>query len=698
MKLPNKILFTVFFFILLMGSCIDFFNIAWGTGIWLGGFAFTWGLFFCVFCASCSVLFFFLLKILWRPSLYLNIESKLISLRQNNTWVCLFLSGVIFVFPIWFLQFSLLGLIFHGFYLRLSLWIFQLFLLSYFISAEDDQLVSLKVFLYLMLITASSFSIMSSLGRVTDYPFSLGWSEGNRLWDYSILFGSARYDFPQDKKIYVLLDIGRQLVGGIPFLFPGLTIKMERLWVGLTLILPYMLLGLVAFRSFVHEKYLWLAMVLWAGVFLKQGPIHPPLILSAVLVAFAWRSRFWLSIPLVAVATYTAYVSRYTWTFAPGIWFMMLELVDGFSGNGLKFSLTSRIRSLLSLLLFGMTGALVFLGVGACLQLKWVQEVFDVVFALKITPQYVLGKMQQQPLLWYRLFPNETYGIGVLAGLVFSICPLILILFYLIKTKKWKINGFQKLILVLPVFVFFVVGAIVSVKIGGGGDLHNMDMLLITLFFVVMMAVHSGIGNWLLQDFNLEPLWIISLLIMSIAIPTITPLMVMRSYSFGSVASWLKTLADVPNERSLDMYPANEVINDSLQTIQLEANLAKLNGDVLFMDQRQLLTFGFVRDIPLVPEYDKKVLMERAITSNKIYFSRFYDDLKKKRFTLVVVQPLNTPQKGSDSEFGEENDAWVKWVSVPLLCFYEVKQTLLDVNVQLLVPRSGVVDCIKVLP
>jgi hypothetical protein len=26
------------------------------------------------------------------------------------------------------------------------------------------------------------------LKPVTSYPFSLGWSDGNRLWDYSILF------------------------------------------------------------------------------------------------------------------------------------------------------------------------------------------------------------------------------------------------------------------------------------------------------------------------------------------------------------------------------------------------------------------------------------------------------------------------------------------------------------------------------
>lgn len=62
--------------------------------------------------------------------------------------------------------------------------------------------------------------------------------------------------------------------------------------------------------------------------------------------------------------------------------------------------------------------------------------------------------------------------------------------------------------------------------------------------------------------------------------------------------------------------------------------------------------------------------------------------MENKRFSLIITQPLNAPQKGSDSQFGEENDAWVKWITTPLLCFYEIKQTLVDVNVQLLIPEQ----------
>jgi hypothetical protein len=116
------------------------------------------------------------------------------------------------------------------------------------------------------------------------------------------------------------------------------------------------------------------------------------------------------------------------------------------------------------------------------------------------------------------------------------------------------------------------------------------------------------------------------------------------------------------------------------------------------LDQRQLLTFGFITNVPLVPEYDKKVLMEQALASNRDYFEEFYRDLQDDRFSLIITQPLNTPRKGSDYQFGEENNAWVKWISRPLLCYYEEKQTFLEVNVQLLVPNPEVADCTKKLP
>ncbi len=697
MKRSEKILFTLYAFVLLAGSCIDFFDIAWGTGIWLGEFALTWAMLFAFFCFCCLLAFIPIVQIIWNDKSFNTLVGRLIVFRSDlkrGRWL---FAAIVFIFPLWLLQFTVLGIVFQGLFLRLSLWTLELFFLSFLFTTKKDALIDWKVFLFCLVLTAGSFSVLASLKLVTDYPFSLGWSEGNRLWDYSILFGRARYDYPDGQKIDVLLETGRQMVGGLPFLIPGLTIKMERMWVGLVSILPYILLGLVVFRPFAREKYIWLSAVLWAYLFLKQGPINPSLVLCAVLVAFAWRHKLWLSGLLVVLASYAAYISRYTWTFAPAMWFVLLEFLDAPPADGNKFHLTPRIRSFLQLFAFGLIGAFFVLGALFYFQPGGPVDVLGFFRTLEISPENVREKISQQALLWYRLLPNETYGNGILIGLVLAVLPLILILLYLLMFRKWSINIWQKWTMVLCLLAFLLVGLVVSTKIGGGGDLHNMDMLLIGLFFVALVVFYNGGKDWL-QNSQLEPLWIKAALVFLIAIPAIGPLQELRSYNSGSAAPWLVALTDASNERALDIYPSEQVIQESLNAIQHEVDLAKVQGEVLFMDQRQLLTFGFIDNVPLVPDYDKKVLMERALTKNRGYFQEFYRDLEEGRFSLIVVQPLNTPRKGSDFEFGEENNAWVKWVANPLLCFYEIRQTLIDVNVQLLVPGSLPMDCAETLP
>jgi hypothetical protein len=76
------------------------------------------------------------------------------------------------------------------------------------------------------------------------------------------------------------------------------------------------------------------------------------------------------------------------------------------------------------------------------------------------------------------------------------------------------------------------------------------------------------------------------------------------------------------------------------------------------------------------------------MASNSQYFYTFYEDLKAHRFTLIVNEPANIIIRGSEYSFGEENDAFVRWVTQPLLCTYEPIYTSTDTSVQLLIPRE----------
>jgi hypothetical protein len=173
----------------------------------------------------------------------------------------------------------------------------------------------------------------------------------------------------------------------------------------------------------------------------------------------------------------------------------------------------------------------------------------------------------------------------------------------------------------------------------------------------------------------------------------------MQSYHFGENISWLKTLSDAKSESGIQVLPTHAEVDSALQLIQDEVDKAKTQGEVLFMDQRQLLTFGYIKDVPLVPDYEKKFLMDKAMSEDAAYFGGFYADLEAQRFSLIVTEPLRKSKKDSSSfEFGEENNTWVKWVAAPVLCYYRPIVTIQTVNVQLLIPRKNAVNCSSALP
>ena len=97
-------------------------------------------------------------------------------------------------------------------------------------------------------------------------------------------------------------------------------------------------------------------------------------------------------------------------------------------------------------------------------------------------------------LLWYRLWPNETFSLGILPAIVIVSLPLILIIVW----KLWKQPGILHPLrlfgLSAELLVLFAGGLIVSVKIGAGGDLHNLDA------YIILLMVVAGTLFWNRQE------------------------------------------------------------------------------------------------------------------------------------------------------------------------------------------------------
>jgi hypothetical protein len=269
-----------------------------------------------------------------------------------------------------------------------------------------------------------------------------------------------------------------------------------------------------------------------------------------------------------------------------------------------------------------------------------------------------------QPLLLNRLWPNSTYGEGILLGFIIMALPLIVLLIWFIQTGLWKVNKLAIAAGVVSLSGFMVLGLVASTKIGGGSNLHNLDMFILTLLFLAVIAVSQ---LQIKTDFTLSGIhqWVIPVIVFVMVFPGWT------AYRTGS-----------PVKR-----PKPDLENRSLATIKQEVDNAKSIGEVLFIDQRQLLTFGYIKNIPLVPDYEKKYMMDQAMGNNKQYFDEFYKDLIEKRFSIIVSDVLKTQYQQQEDAFSEENNAYVKWVSRQVLKYYEPIVTIKPLGIELLIPK-----------
>jgi hypothetical protein len=134
--------------------------------------------------------------------------------------------------------------------------------------------------------------------------------------------------------------------------------------------------------------------------------------------------------------------------------------------------------------------------------------------------------------------------------------------------------------------------------------------------------------------------------------------------------------------------PPAALAADAAELERLVETAAAGGGEVLFIAERHLITFGAVEGVALVAEYEKVFLMEMAMSGNEAYLARFESDLASGRFALVVSDYVRFNVQDREDDFGEENNAWDRYVTYPLLCYYREIQTLEAARVEILAPRE----------
>ena len=94
-------------------------------------------------------------------------------------------------------------------------------------------------------------------------------------------------------------------------------------------------------------------------------------------------------------------------------------------------------------------------------------------------------------LLWYRLWPNSSFSSGILPGIVWVSLPTWLVICISLWSHKGYWHPIRLVFLFAAVFVIFLGGVIVSLKIGGGANLHNMDAYFILLLICTAYLVFA---------------------------------------------------------------------------------------------------------------------------------------------------------------------------------------------------------------
>jgi hypothetical protein len=539
--------------------------------------------------------------------------------------------------------------------IRFLIFIIAVWLIAYLGSRDSTRLISPEALgLSLGVLLFTSFLARASL-LVIDYPFSLSWSEGNRFYDYSLVFGQSLYNY-QGHILNPYSSPGRYGLWGILFLWQGLPIWAHRLWNVVLLTVPVVIFSALLTRK-LTPVVLRYGTLIWITLFLTVlSPLHPPFVIaSALAVLFAFDESLLKRGVSLAFASFYAGISRWTWAFAPAAIGVLIELMLYYPRR------TGALwRRLLPAILLG--GISLVAGV-----LPSIGQYFSLVQGESLSTS--------QALLWYRLLPNDTLGPGVLFLTLRYTLPLWILLAWWIISGRWQLDWIQKTAILGVLTGFFSIGLVISTKIGGGGDLHNLDMFLVTLFVVAVLGIMAVDRKPIPTKWSAWTTALVCFLIFWVVYPFI-PL---------NPGSDYHPFLQLPNEKK---------VSEAFSTVQKEVTKYSKTGEVLFMDHRQLLTFRYLPAIAFVPEYEKKYMMDQAMANNARYFETYYQDLAKKRFALIVTEPLKTKRREElGGPFSEENDAWVLWVSNPTLCFYEPLYMSTDVNIELLVPKQNPLGC-----
>ena len=520
------------------------------------------------------------------------------------------------------------------------------------------------------LIIGGVYRFCQFLPDISMYPFSIGWSEASRYYYASLYFSNNIYGFSVSPST---LHPTRYLMQSIPFIIDWLPLWFHRFWQVLLWLVTLLGTGILLGRrlKIILKSLRWLLLV-WVFLFLWQGPVYYHLLIMVIIVLWGFNyQRTWLAMLVVILASIWAGISRVNWFPVPGMLAATIYFIEkplswgediGNKNDGVNYkkqSIHSTIGYLVLPIIWVVVGTLTALGS---------QSIYIILSDNK--PEQFASSFSSD-LLWYRLLPNSTFSLGILTATILISLPILILAVYRYRKGDIHFHPVVLLGLITILGVLLIGGLVVSVKIGGGSNLHNMDAYLVILMIV---------GGYIY--FHRVPL--------GSSLRTTQPQISAWVNLFLVVIPVLFTLK---SDSQFVRYNPSETKN-TLTKIQRNIHrVLEDDGEVLFISERQLLIFDYIDSVTLVPEYEKVFLMEMVMAGNQAYLGDLRSDIQNQRFDLIITDPLFDRYQESGERWAEENNVWVELVSTPILCHYWRRVTFPESGIQILSPRDNRIDC-----
>jgi hypothetical protein len=489
--------------------------------------------------------------------------------------------------------------------------------------------------------------------RVADYPFAMGWSETSRFYFPSLFFSERVYG---QKYPWPILHPTLHLLLAPPYLFDA-PLWFHRFW---QVALRYLLVGavvpaLIARLSIPGRATRWLV-GLWMFLFLFMGPVYFHLTIPVIFLLLGFSRgddrRTWT---VVLLASIWCGWSRLNWYPMPGMIAAVLYVMEvPYRGKNVW-------GYLLKPALWFIVGTLT-----AYLS----QRVY---IALSGIPDSgIFYTSLASDLLWYRLWPNASYFLGILPGALLASLPAWIAMYIIVRSRKNDWHPLRLTLIFGALLVLFLGGLVVSLKIGGGANLHNMDAyfsLLLIVFAYLVFARYKPENGEVAQSVPLHWFLVITMIVM--------PAWSYLQFNIGS-----RGPVDTPRTQAV------------LTQIQERVNRVNAQGgEILFITQRHLISMHMLEGVTLVPEYEREDLMEIAMANDFQHIQAFRQVMEDQRFALIVVDPLNYNVLSRRRSFAEENNVWVTRIMKHILCNYREEMTFPADEIALYVPQEGSRQC-----